>query len=178
MITQELLKELLHYNPETGVFTWRERDRRHFKSAGRWKSWNASLSGSAAGFLGSNGYVRISIFGKECLGHRLAFLWMEGNLPENHADHINGLPSDNRWVNLRRVTPSENARNAKLSTRNTSGIIGVSWYKRHKAWKVSIVIKGREVNLGYYSTKESAARVRKNAEKDNGYHSNHGRAQV
>lgn len=92
------------------------------------------------------------------------------------TDHINGSGLDNRRINLRSVTISENMRNMTRSVRNTSGVIGVSWHKTNKKWLVTIRTSVN-VNkyLGYFENFEDAVAARKQAELDNGYHENNGR---
>ena len=82
-LTQERLKELLHYDPETGYFTWKISPN------------NAVKVGSVAG-TSMNNYIRIIIDHKAYLAHRLAFLYMEGYFPEHEVDHINRIRDDNR----------------------------------------------------------------------------------
>lgn len=157
-IDQEGLKKIIHYDPETGNFSW--------LAYGKGK--RESL---AAGCLSPIGYVHIGINRKLYLAHRLAFLWMDGSIPDEQVDHINGVRNDNRWSNLRRASQSENARNTKLHSTNSSGAIGVSWDGRRSAWRVRIGVQW----IGYYRKFEDAVDARKEAEKANNYHQNHGR---
>ena len=119
-LTQNRLKELLHYDPETGIFTWRVSRR-------------GAKSGSVAG-VHDNGYIRIKIDYELYLAHRLTFLYMEGYFPEYHVDHKNRIRDDNRWSNLRHVSRQCNQRNASIAKDNTSGITGVCWHKNNKKW--------------------------------------------
>ena len=128
MITQEELKQKLHYNPETGVFTW-------LKSVGTVKS------GTKAGGLTKIGYVRIYINKKAYLAHRLAFFYMEGYWPIE-IDHKDLIKHNNAWDNLRQATRLDNVRNVGLRKDNTSGHKGVTWYSRYKQWIVVASVKG------------------------------------
>lgn len=142
-LTQELLKEYLHYEPLTGVFTWVKKPNRNI------------LLGSIAGCLDSNGYLKITILGNQTYGHRLAFLYMTGSIPPE-IDHKDLNPSNCVWGNLRPCTKAENARNRRLNSRNTSGIKGVRWCKQANKWKVTIVTDYKQQHLGYFSKLEEA----------------------
>lgn len=122
MITQDKLKELFEYNPDTGDFTRRV-------AKGR------AAKGSIAGSRNSNGYVYIKIDKISYSAHRLAFLYMEGRFPEE-IDHINRIRWDNRWNNLREATHQQNCRNR--NTRSTSGYLGIHWDTNSSKWKVEI----------------------------------------
>ena len=93
----------------------------------------------------------------------------------NIIDHDNGMKSDNRFLNLVNTDLQANAQNTKLPNNNTSGIIGVRWYKRHNKWQASISINKKPVHLGYFANKQDAINARKEAEIAHGYHPNHGR---
>ena len=175
MLTQKLLKELLHYDPNTGIFTWRVRDRRHFKSDRDRKIWVANNAGKKAGNKGAQGYLRVCIFKKSYKSHRLAFLYMTGSFPPEQTDHINGIRSDNRWVNLRPVDSAENQKNTKRRVDNISGVTGVSWAKRDDKWQAWINSGGTRKHFGYFTDKFEAICARKSAERRYGFHINHGR---
>ena len=102
-LTQEELKELLHYDPDTGVFTWKKGRQGRIKKGG------------IAGNEDQSGYCKIVVKGKRYGAHRLAFLYMEGYFPEHQVDHINRDRGDNRWVNLREATHTCNMRNCSRS---------------------------------------------------------------
>lgn len=119
-LTQEKLKELFSYNPETGFFT-RLVTINYLAVAGQTTENKATYK---------NGYLTICISGKSYLVHRLAFLYMIGEWPKKEVDHINNIRSDNRWINLREATRRENILNRK--TLNVLGIKGVSKTKSGK----------------------------------------------
>lgn len=147
MITQDRLKEILHYDPETGVFTWLVSPSRGTKK------------GMVAGHdHKSSGYRVIAIKRKLIPAHRLAFLYMTGSIPE-FVDHINMIKLDNRWVNLRPATKSENNRNQKLRKDNKSGVKGVKWNKANKKWQVQITVNGHRMHLGLWDDLEAAELV-------------------
>jgi hypothetical protein len=160
MITQAKLKELFHYCPDTGIFTW-------LVSAGCVKA------GAISGSKNSRGYLLIRIGGVRYLSHRLAFLYMNGEFPPRQVDHINGVRVDNRWANLRPVTNSENQRNSKMRENNTSGHIGVSWHKATSKWQACYGIGGRLIYIGLFADISVAIAAR--AAVAHLFHENHGR---
>jgi hypothetical protein len=174
-LTQDQLKTLLHYDPDTGVFTWLPRDVSLSKNPPHTAAWNTSWAGQIAGTMSWHGYIHISLQGKKYKAHRLAYLWMTGKFPLDQTDHINGNRKDNCWANLREATKTENMRNLKLSIKNTSGVIGVSWYKREQKWCAVIGVEGRRKVLGYFDTFEDGVAVRAAAEQKHNYHPNHGK---
>jgi len=143
-VTQDRLKELVHYDPASGVFT-------RIKDAGP----NAK-AGTVLGKSKPKGRSRVCIDGKFYLLHRLAFLYMTGAMPENEVDHINRDPSDNRWENLRPATRSENCRNIGVPSHSTSGLKGASFDKARNLWQAGIKVNGRRIALGRYKTAEEA----------------------
>jgi len=118
-MTQDELKQHLHYNPATGVFTWRNNPKRNAQ-------WNVMWAGKIAGTVTERGYSRIRLLDKGYRAHRLAFLYVYGYMPKE-IDHIDGDKLNNRIKNLRSVSHSENMRNAKKYPSNTSGVTGVTY---------------------------------------------------
>lgn len=178
---QSELKKLIHYDSDTGVFTWLNRDIEYFKDQRSCDIWNTRYNGATAGCVskyGSNGrfklYSVIRVKGKQHLAHRLAFLYMNGESPVE-VDHINGDGTDNRWCNLREVSHAENCRNTGLHKRNKSGMSGIHWCNRDRHWIVRISDNGRSICIGYFKDKFEAFCARKSAENDLHYHTNHGR---
>lgn len=144
-LTQQRLKELLDYDPETGVFTWRI-------SAGR-----RVKAGQRAGAVKASGYRVIGVCGDLHYEHRLAFLYMTGAFPKNDADHVNRDKADNRWSNLRDATVLQNSGNAGIRRDNTSGVKGVGWNKKAQKWMVRIRINGRSKYMGLFDDIGEAA---------------------
>ena len=142
-LTQDRLRELLLYDAETGIFTRRIKTGR-------------VLVGDVAGSLHQKGYREIKVDYKHYFAHRLAFLYVEGVMPPAQVDHVNRVPSDNRYVNIRKATQAENTQNISLSTKNTSGLIGASWNRTQKKWESRIRAKGKKLNLGLFDTAEEA----------------------
>lgn len=167
-ITPERLRELLDYNPETGELRWKPRPATMFKAEHWQRTWNTRQAGRPAFTVGDKGYRRGMIFRRMYLAHVVAWAISTGKWPDGQIDHINGVRDDNRLANLREVTRSENCRNGKRRSSNTSGVNGVA---RHgDRWRAYIM-----VHLGIFDTLEEAAAARKDAESRLGYHPNHGR---
>jgi len=139
-LTQARLKELFHYNSETGIFT------RRIKT-------NRSITiGSIAGYKTPINYIQITINKKIYFAHRLAWFYIYGYFPENGIDHINKNKSDNRIKNLRVVSNQCNMRNTGNPKNNTSGIKGVCWDKRGKQWQSQIKMNQKSCFLGIYKS--------------------------
>lgn len=181
MITVDFLRTLLRYEPETGKLFWLARTPEMFvakeqPAAHSCAIWNRRFAGQEA--LTANtgrGYRQGSIFGKKCFAHRAAWALASGSWPEADVDHINGDRSDNRADNLRSATRTENGRNQKLRSTNTSGAMGVS-KARGDAWQAYVKVDGVSRHLGTFASKEDAVRARRAADKALGFHENHGRA--
>lgn len=132
-MNQAELKQRVHYDPDSGLFTWLTGKRR----------------GQQAGSLKPNGYIRINFArGLMLAAHRCAWLYMNGVWPSNQIDHINRVRSDNRFCNLRDVSASQNQLN--------SAAIGVSWVRRKKKWRYELRIMGQRFR-GIRATREEAA---------------------
>jgi len=160
-VTAEVVRDLLDYNPETGVFTWKVRDRKHFKSDRAWKIINSRDSGKPAGYIHKHtGYRYIGIFEKrKYLAHRLAWLYVYGEWPQNQIDHINRIRDDNRIENLRDVTGSQNMMNGSKQSSTTSQYKGVSWDEQRNKWRAYIYINDKLKYLGLFTIEEEAART-------------------
>ena len=160
-LTQVKLKELLHYNPETGIFTYLIKVKGHDV-------------GDRAGVVTARGYLYISLLNTSYRGGRLACLYMTGSFPEV-VDHINNIKDDDRWCNLRTCTQALNNINASLRKNNTSGIKGVSWNTRSGKWVVQLQMNKKKLHFGYYEELELAELVVQEArEKLHGEFANHG----
>lgn len=151
-LTQSELKSVLRYNPETGVFIWVKKSSRNIKY------------GQVAGSRHGNGYVCIGLNGKIHKAHRLAWLFVNGYLPEQDIDHINGVKYDNRIVNLREVSQSCNTKNCGNLASNKSGVKGVYWNRAGGKWRAQITVMGKKYELGSYGDFDEAVCVRLAAE--------------
>ncbi len=155
MLDQATLKEWVHYDPETGMFSRIKR----FVRGSRYRR-TETISPEPYGLIDSQGYVTVQVATKRYRGHRLAFLYMTGKWPERDADHINRNRADNRWCNLREATRAQNLANA-VQRRGKSGVRGVRYSKGHW-WAMLSVRRGKEVEnrfLGNFETIEEAKRV-------------------
>lgn len=141
-LTQSRLMQLLNYDPATGVFSWK------IKSGGK-------KAGSVAGTAHCKGYITIRVDYKYYLAHRLAFLYMKGEMPE-FVDHKNGVRNDNRWSNLRPATATENMQNMGVRKDNTSGHSGVYWNRALGKWHVRFKVNKKQCNFGYYENLSDA----------------------
>lgn len=148
-ITAARLRELLHYDKSTGIFTW---------NVARY----CVRATASAGALHPDGYIHIKVDGRTYRAHRLAWLYVHGVWPTLQIDHVNRTRTDNRVENLREVNNSQNQQNASLSPRNTSGFRGVSWQKSSQRWHAYIKVNGKRKHLGYFEDAAAAhdARVK------------------
>lgn len=137
ILTQARLKSLLVYNEHTGNF---------FRKVGRK---GAGFVGTVAGSP-SNGYLTIMIDGKNYRCHRLAWLYVHGEFPEGHLDHINQNKTDNRISNLRVATKKQNAENTGIQSNNKSGYRGVFWNSQKSKWHAKIKHHGKTTHLGFF----------------------------
>jgi hypothetical protein len=143
-ITLGRVRELLSYDPETGIFTW----------IGRTS--NRITVGDRAGRDTGNGYRRIAIDGYSYYEHHLAWFLVYGEWPENEIDHIDGKGFSNRIANLRKATPAQNRQNAVLRRTNKSGRTGVSWAKNIGKWEAYIWVNYKKKPLGYFDDLQDA----------------------
>lgn len=142
-LTQARVKELLDYNPETGVFTWR------FSRGG------AAVAGGKAGSLNQRGYVALTVDCRKWLAHRLAWLYVHGNCPDG-IDHINGNCADNRIANLRPASQTFNLGNTRKHSNNTSGFKGVTFCRSTGRWMAQISKDRKHTKIGRFDTPEEA----------------------
>jgi hypothetical protein len=141
MITQSELKELLEYDPNTGIFTWKVNR-------------GTARIGNNIKCVDNKGYIVVRINSKNYNIHRLAFLYMTGEWPKEQVDHISGDRSDNRWSNLRDVSCRDNACNQH--THRNGRLPGCYWHKGNRKWRAQISINGIIRCLGYFTTEEEA----------------------
>lgn len=179
--SQEVLCQILRYETETGKLFWKERAPEWFADSKQTRQHNAAIwNGKNAGreaFVTALplGHRYAGIFGQKYLAHRVVWKMAYGTEPIG-IDHIDGDPSNNRLSNLREAQQSVNGKNLKLKKNNTSGVMGVSWDARLKKWIARICVDYRTRHLGVFDDFDEAIRARKAAERQHGFHENHGRA--
>jgi hypothetical protein len=142
-LTVERLREVLDYNPDTGVFLRRLGNGRGMKA------------GDIAGWVDSAGYRRICVDGRIYSAHRLAWLYVHDRWPVGDLDHRHGKEAGNGIANLREVSESENMQNQRRAQRhNKTGLLGVSPY--YRKFRAAITVDGKQNYLGYFETAELA----------------------
>lgn len=151
-ITQERLKSIVSYDPDTGIF----RANGPYFELNR----NRIIPGRQAGTIigcqkSKDGYLVARFDGLLYRLHRLAFLYMNGSIPKV-VDHIDGNPSNNKWSNLRASSQMQNTQNQKSKKINKLGLKGVCWVPDRNKFKASITFNYRHIHLGYFKTKEEA----------------------
>ncbi len=142
-VSLERLRELLDYDPDTGVFTRKVR-----------VSSNAP-AGQRAGCQRPDGRWVLSVDDRKYLASRLAWFYVHGKWPANHIDHIDCDRANDRLDNLRDVTSQVNMQNRKRPKKNCpSGFLGVT---RHRSkWQAQIGVDGKLIHLGLFPTPEAA----------------------
>jgi hypothetical protein len=151
MISHDYLKSILHYDPETGVFT--------HKTVRSPKA----FPGARAGRINTNGHRQIGIDGHRYMAHRLAWFYVYASWPDKQIDHINGSRDDNRILNLRLASHKQNMENQTLHSNNNSGHRGVSWHKVNRKWVAYFNHNKRRLYLGSFISVDEAVAVVKAA---------------
>lgn len=157
-LTHARLKSLLHYDPQTGIFTWLWRAEAEFKTKNAHRTWNSRYAGLAAG-VSTHSYRKISIDDRKYYAHRLAWFYVTGEWPAGLVDHENENGSDNRWENLRDATKRTNVANRLLPNKtNTTGFKGVTLH-RDGRYIAQCSLEGGPRYLGIFDTAEKAHAV-------------------
>lgn len=147
-ITQQYLKSVLEYNPETGVLTWRKRNDVD-------NSWNTKYAGKKIGWSHSHGYIQLCINYNKYYAHRIVWLYMTGKWPKE-IDHIDTNKGNNKFSNLREVTHVQNGYNRAKHKDNLSGYKGVTYDKRDATWMANITVNKKTIYLGRFKGPASA----------------------
>jgi hypothetical protein len=154
----EYIRENIRYDPKTGLLWWIKQGgpkRRTDKPVG-------TDNGSGYHIFG----VSKASVSKHFRCHKVAWFLHYGEWPDGHIDHINRDKQDNRMVNLRLASSSENGMNSSKQKGATSQYKGVSWYAKYKKWRSTIMKDGVQKHLGHYNTEEEAARAYDKAAKE------------
>lgn len=142
MLTAQRLRELLDYEPDTGIFTWRITSRR-------------AVAGAVAGSDNGKGYIQISVDGRRYAAHRLAWMHVHGDWPTSELDHIDGIRSHNAISNLRPADRFLNNRNVHGARQNSkTGFLGAS--PKGKRFVAQIAANGVNHYLGKFDTAQEA----------------------
>lgn len=150
----ELLRALISYDPKTGLLTWKPRSRDLFETQKEFLRWNGRYAGSPALAMPNNGgYLVGKLGGVALVAHRVCWKIQTGKDPEEILDHINGVRSDNRFVNLREATFEQNIGNRASNRETSSKYRGASWCSRDRFWASYCA----GVWLGRFQTEEDAA---------------------
>ncbi len=143
-LTAQRLREVLEYDANAGTFLRKmPASRRHPLP------WT-----EPAGAIDTKGYIKIKIDGRSHGAHRLAWLWMTGQMPQEQMDHIDGNRANNRWSNLREATQSQNQANSKKRVTNRSGLKGI--YPFAGRWCARITKDRTRHFLGTFASPEEA----------------------
>lgn len=153
MLTVNQLREVLSYNPNTGLFFWLKRTARR------------TQVGELAGYL-TNGYIRIKLYGIVYQAHQLAWLHYYGEWAGSDIDHKDTIRSHNWITNLRRATASQNIANSNLSLANSTGFKGVDYHSITGKYRARLTINRKQLHLGEFDTREEAAAAYKKAAKE------------
>jgi hypothetical protein len=161
VIDPEQVNKLLRYDSESGKLFWRYRDRSLFKSQRAYSIWNRRYKDQEAGYLHVSGYIILEINHSPFKAHRIAWVIQTGTNPESEIDHIDGDRANNRWSNLRPVTPAQNKWNSKTrkAPNKTSRYKGVHLIKKSNLWRAKIQSNSAATELGLFQTEELAAKA-------------------
>jgi hypothetical protein len=143
-LTAERLREVLFYDPNSGVFT-------------RIKGVKGQRAGAICGWTDRQGYRVVCIDGNDWRAHRLAWLYITGKWPKGEIDHINRKKDDNKFVNLRESTHLQNSFNNPMRRNNTTGFTGVSPDHYTSRYIARYGFYGRSIHLGTFDTAEEAS---------------------
>lgn len=148
MLTQAELKSFLHYEAETGLFTWLKNNK------------NSLVKGCVAGHTRKDKRVLIRINSKSYYAHRLIWLYIYGNFPNLQIDHIDRNPSNNKLINLREATNQQNNFNKSYTNRSILKTKGVS--KKGRKYYAAIKVDGKHIRSPGFKTIEEASKFYEN----------------
>lgn len=149
-LARERLRELLGYDPKTGLFTRLVHRHKH-------------RAGEIAGSINDQGYRKIGIDGKDYSAGRLAVFYVTGELPVYEVDHKDTDRSNDRWTNIRPATRAQNSQNTSVSRNNKVGLKGVTVHtpgpgnhRKVARYQATIRKNGKQTYLGSFDTPEDA----------------------
>lgn len=171
---QQLLFQLCEVDIIAGILIWKRRPVKMFPDKRACDSWNTRFAGKEAGSTNKRGYREVQFDGRLHFRHRLIWLAAHGYMPVE-VDHEHGAGAGDGIGNLREVTQAENMKNLSLQKRNKTGHIGIDILHTGK-YRATIKSAGKVYRLGHFSTLDDAVAARKAAEREHGFHPNHGRA--
>lgn len=151
--TAEEIKRLLDYNAQTGALTWRTRG---------YPAWDARYAGTVAGAT-TGGYRQVSVQNKRYPVAHVVWVWMTGAWPKAQIDHVDRDPLNNRFANLREASSALNCANQGVRANNKLGLKGVHYDPTRKKYKAQIQFDRRKKHLGWFTTKEAAAKAYRRA---------------
>ena len=154
-LTQELLRELFTYEPDTGLLVRHSTNR-------------------PTGSPHPRGHLLTTIQSKQYYVHRLIWCWLYGYYPVQ-IDHEDGNPGNNKLSNLRATNNIGNSQNSAVYNTSKTKISGVVWTPNMQAWQARICVNYEQINLGFTKDFFAACCLRKSAELRYGFHKNHGR---
>ncbi len=149
MLSFDELRSILNYDPETGLWSWRNP-----------KAINKAPIAQSAGTISVHGYRIITYRGRKYRSARLAWLYMTGNWPSEEIDHENRDTTDDRWINLREASRSQNALNRDVQGNNSSGLRGIHFDCERGKWFVQVKVKGINHFIGRYDEVDEAVVAR------------------
>ena len=152
----EFLQECFHLCKETGSLTWKTRPANHFKTKRDCNAWNTLNAGKKAGVQKQSGRIELTIKNRKYRAHRVVWALSNGYWPGMEIDHKDCDPSNNTPANLRPASRLQNQRNRKLSTKNTSGFKGVTWFSARNKFKAQIKVNEKCIYLGLFDDPEKA----------------------
>ena len=147
MLDLTTARALFHYDPESGVVT--RKVAVHYSAP----------CGAVVGSPNSQGYLQVTHRQRKYKVHRLIWLLQTGSWPDKSTeiDHRDNDKVNNRWSNLRLVTPAQNMQNARKARANSlTGVLGVTHIKRTGRFAARIYHDGRLKHLGVFLTAEEA----------------------
>ena len=142
--SRDELSRHLNYDPITGQLTWRT-----------CACNGARRLGHEAGCVSqTDGYRRVTLYGRKLLAHRVIWKLVHGSDPVDVIDHINRDRDDNRIENLRLATLVDNHRNRHKVSGDWPK--GVYYNKKQGAFIAQISAPGLRTYLGSFQDPDAA----------------------